>query len=1169
MLPIERFAGSSESPPWVQSCPIRMPREFAGRALPSRRFPQAVPPAPALDTVIAQLRKQLGTTAAPDRLRTDPSLWPTLEFAWAKVDNPVTTVSARAQAALLALLVMPSPHHLREPLSTAPLIDALVERDGLLPTLDSVLLAQTEFQIETAWLERQFLRLSALVDRSLSARPGDCPVGEDGWALRRQFSVAAPAIYTQCVQKIVDVLPGLHPVRQISMALLLPDEPQISNALALAMQGKSMPKERHWLRLTATDPAALVAAGAGIAPADDALLGNPRMLATLIQERGLDALPLLVPAAAEEQPGLALGGFGVPAAIDALARVASTSKGALVRLANAAERWPLAAVVGLAGVAAGNSKEARLVTTLLQTLLHQHEPALPTLRPWLGNAAAAVVDRLRERIAEPVEFARVDDLPPVLARPPWLAPRKAAAPSPIALDPLPLAAVECWEPGVREAALAQHEYRRQRVALNAGDPLHLVQALGFNPRNFPEHAEPHAAAIEAIRRHDTERLIQIWRQANAGKRLWMQSSELALLPASLAVPLWNALAGEGDHEQLFRYIAVVFGLQVLPGLQKTLDMHDDNLLVAMNIGAVGFAATMARAFAKLKRQREIGRSWLLKFPEHAACGLLADALGKPGEARESALAALRLLAANGHTDLLRAIAARFRQPEVAAALEYLLAEDPLDRFPQRRSALPGFWAAASWQRPRLAHGSAAGKTLPDAALDVLGTMLAFPAGEGRYPGLEQVRETCTQESLAAFCWDLFQAWMYAGFPAKDGWALTALGVYGDDECARRLAPLIRAWPGEAAHARAVTGLEVLASIGTDVALMQLNGIAQKLKFKKLQDLARAKIDEIAQARGLSVEELEDRLVPELGLSQQGTLALDFGPRAFTVGFDEQLRPFVRDAAGARLTDLPKPRKSDDAELAKVSTERFKDLKKDVRMLASQQLLRLELAMCARRRWRPHDFELLLARHPLLRHLVQRLVWAVYAQDRLLHCFRVDAEGSLSGADDAPFELPADAEAMIGIPHPLELGAMELAAFAERFADYELLQPFAQLARDTHALTAAEHSTLALERWNRQWLPLSRVLGLLDRGWRRGAPEDGWTTVLRKSVGDGRAIELVLDPGIAVGRSDEILDQAIRKVIHGRVSASGEIDVPEPFSRLDPIAASELIRELNHLTASRD
>ena len=49
---------------------------------------------------------------------------------------------------------------------------------------------------------------------------------------------------------------------------------------------------------------------------------------------------------------------------------------------------------------------------------------------------------------------------------------------------------------------------------------------------------------------------------------------------------------------------------------------------------------------------------------------------------------------------------------------------------------------------------------------------------------------------------------------------------------------------------------------------------------------------VAENRGLTMAELEDRLAPDLGLDSSGSLTLDFGPRQFTVGFDETLKPVV-------------------------------------------------------------------------------------------------------------------------------------------------------------------------------------------------------------------------------------------------------------------------------------
>lgn len=86
-------------------------------------------------------------------------------------------------------------------------------------------------------------------------------------------------------------------------------------------------------------------------------------------------------------------------------------------------------------------------------------------------------------------------------------------------------------------------------------------------------------------------------------------------------------------------------------------------------------------------------------------------------------------------------------------------------------------------------------------------MLRFPQEEALYPGLLQVKDVCSADSLAGFAWDLFTAWQTAGAPSKESWAFTALGVLGNDDTARKLTPLIRAWPGESQHKRATVGLD--------------------------------------------------------------------------------------------------------------------------------------------------------------------------------------------------------------------------------------------------------------------------------------------------------------------------------------------------------------------------
>jgi hypothetical protein len=575
------------------------------------------------------------------------------------------------------------------------------------------------------------------------------------------------------------------------------------------------------------------------------------------------------------------------------------------------------------------------------------------------------------------------------------------------------------------------------------------------------------------------------------------------------------------------------------------------------------APLMADAFVRLKKSKADATEWLLAFPEAAATGLIPLALGPLGKARTSAELALRFVSARGHRSVVEDVAKRYgaeAESGVRAALDF----DPLYTFPAKLPKLPAFWNAAGLTRPILRDS---GKALPVQALDTLATMLAFTAHDEPYAGIAEVVAACEPHSLGELGWEIFQAWLVAGAPSKEQWAFLALGLLGDDDCARKLTPLVRAWPGEAAHARAVLGLDVLARIGTDVALMHLHGIAQKLKFKGLQEKAREKIDQIAEVRGLTPLELADRLVPDLGLDDAGSLTLDFGPRQFRVAFDESLKPHVQDHEGKHLPDLPKPKQTDDAEKAKEATDTWKALKKDAKTIASGQILRLEIAMCAQRRWPASVFRQFLLEHPLLVHVVRRLVWGVYDDTgKVTATFRVAEDRSLASASDDAFDLPADAS--VGIVHRLDLDADTTAAWGQVLSDYEILQPFAQLSRETAAPTDAERAAQKLERVSGLTVPTGKVLGLDNRGWRRGAPQDGGVVCwYEKALSFGLTAILDLDPGIFTGLISESPEQklgplSIFKGEHDWYTAEKAV----PLGSLSPIDFSELLRDLDSLRA---
>jgi hypothetical protein len=317
---------------------------------------------------------------------------------------------------------------------------------------------------------------------------------------------------------------------------------------------------------------------------------------------------------------------------------------------------------------------------------------------------------------------------------------------------------------------------------------------------------------------------------------------------------------------------------------------------------------------------------------------------------------------------------------------------------------------------------------------------------------------------------------------------------------------------------------------------------------------------IADARGLSSDELADRLVPDLGLDTEGALTLDFGPRQFTVAFDETLKPFVRDGQGKRRKDLPKPNRNDDVDLAAAAISRYKALKKDAKAIASMQVTRLELAMVSQRRWTREDFERFFLIHPVMRFLAARLVWGLYEGERFIEGFRIAEDWTLANTEDELYSLPDNAT--VGIAHRLSMSAETQTAFGQIFADYEILQPFRQLGRETYSLAADEQQGTSLIRFAQKSVAIGSIMGLVNRGWEREAT-DGLVGEFTKSLGTDLCAVANLEPGTVVGEMNYEPRQRITEItLH--TSGSSLWSDPMPLSKLDPIMASELLRDIDLL-----
>ena len=1073
--------------------------------------------------------------------------------------------------------------------SADELVDDLIIRCGLETTVEIALLA----------LQLKYKSVKGVVTTIIP--PDHEAESLPNWHQRlcHHLSLASENEWQRCVDKVLTAIPTLSPARQPFAALLLPERPDIANAMALRYADQNVPAIT-WLRLVVTDDIALTTAEKYDFPplyrdfraylamllANNGGRGVSRILTEFVEEHSDNPTYLFERISETEDLVKWLWKTNHPDAIQILILGVNGKKKHLEYLSKACQKHPAAAIAAYATLLAIH-EDAQWRNALVKLVTVTPELVRDVI-PWVNAKAAGILSECRpQSVAKECEYATADMLPELLVAPPWAINKKKNVIPVFDLPVLPIPSVTDITPGITElishtdisrfSEIAKYQASQQTLFTNlpliekeswetSFIPLtpeqQILWRLGFKEwsRTGEEQYEKKIipqSAVEALLRFDFPALKAEFAQYhNKGSRHW-QLYALCFLPTQHAISFLNQIINEEQFSGE-REILAIFGDAAIPAFMKCLQRKPQQLWIfTLFLGVSELALPMAQRLQK-KMSYEDARKWLTNFPHHAAAGLLPVALGKQGKDRDCTRQALRLLVKLNQRETIEKIAQGYNQPDVLAALATLFDSDPLEEYPAKIAPLPGFYQFTLWRRPRLKSNNL---PLPDDAMRHLGTMLSFPRDITSYAGLAIIKETFTRESLADFGWDLCTAWMEAGAPAKENWAFTSLGILGNDDTARKLTPLIRAWPGESQHKRAVSGLDVLASIGSDIALMLLNGIAQKIKFKALQEHARDKINMVAENRGLTMAELEDRLAPDLGLDINGSLTLDFGPRKFTVGFDETLKPVVRDANGKLLKDLPKPNQSDDKTLATDAVNLFKQLKKDVRAIASQQITRLEQAMCQRRRWTTEQFRLFMVEHPLVRHLTRRLLWGVYTEENtLIACFRVAEDSTYSDMQDELFTLPAG---NIGIPHMLEIPPESAAAFRPIYADYELLPPFQQLDRGSYRLADNERNTHELTRWSGRLCQAGRIVGLERRGWQL-LEESGSVYAMRKSTPYG-ALELETEPFSLIygetGYSDLLPVESVK--ITAPYDRYGKQSSPT-FSVLDDITASELINDVESL-----
>ena len=445
---------------------------------------------------------------------------------------------------------------------------------------------------------------------------------------------------------------------------------------------------------------------------------------------------------------------------------------------------------------------------------------------------------------------------------------------------------------------------------------------------------------------------------------------------------------------------------------------------------------------------------------------------------------------------------------------------------------------------------------------------------GRSETAAAIAQGLDTDDLAALAAEVYERWLAAGAQSKTKWVLAFAAAFGGPSMTPRLRQAIHDWPQHSRGAIACEAVTALALSPDPAALLEVDAIARKFKFRQVKTAAAAALENAAKELGITAEELADRIVPDLGFAADGTRVFDYGPRRFTVRLTPMLEMSITNDAGKPVKNLPAPGKTDDPEKAAAAYEAFKAVKKQMRTTVSAQKARLEAALAALRCWDADAWQALFVNNPLMRQFAISLIWGVYKDGKLTDTFRYMEDGSFNTADEEEYTLPSAAR--IGLVHPVELDAAARDAWKQQLEDYEITPAIPQLDRPVYPLKPGRETQTRLEDFGGKKLNGLSLSGkLLGMGWYRGSVQDAgcYYTFYREDPTLGLGVELNFSGAYIGDENDTVTVQDAVFYRFGTVRRGSYCyDVPQeenilPLGQVPERYYSEIVYQLTRATAS--
>ena len=619
-------------------------------------------------------------------------------------------------------------------------------------------------------------------------------------------------------------------------------------------------------------------------------------------------------------------------------------------------------------------------------------------------------------------------------------------------------------------------------------------------------------------------------------RLYDAIATLPTPPPRIVNALFAVALGQGKSERK----------QAQEALANLPD-KEARIMAALSDGKSEIRAVAAQWLCKLEHKPALAalEKAVASEKHHSAKGAMLDALEALGEPVDKYLKRNRLL------------------PEAQKALAKGLPKDlawvPWDSLPQVQWADTGESVAPEVLKWMIAQACRANSPEPNA---VLRKYCAMFESRSRERFGQWVLDQWLAEDVTPNLPGISRQPKGSAVGSKGMLAVAA--ACAGERAAAPVARYIKEWYGtRAAQCKALVAM--LAWIDHSNATQVMLSIGNRFRTKSIQEEAARQAEALADRKGWTLAELADRTIPTAGFDESGELELPYGPRIFKARLLPDFKIELFNPEGRKIASLPEPRQDDEEELAKSSKKSLSAARKELKSIVDLQTDRLYEALCTGRDWSYGDWNAYLNSHPVVRHLVQRLVWLQDSESGTRTAFRPLADASLTNEADDAIQIPGHDR--VRLAHDMLLPPEAIQRWQRHLLDYQIKPLFQQLGKGTYELPGDKANAKEVTDFKGHLLEAFALRGRAGKlGYQRGSAEDGgWFSIYEKRFPSLGLTAVVEFTGNTLPEENRTV--ALVSLAFGSISKENSWERAEiPLDRVPKVLLSECYGDLRLMAA---